>query len=113
MNKATLTFAPGFHVRLQNDRGQAAEMTLGPGERTGGPDNRHPGSDQWLFVVSGRGTAIVGSSRFSLKAGVLILIPRNTAHEIRNQGRSALRTLNLYVPPTYTAGGNPRKDRGT
>jgi hypothetical protein len=27
-------------------------MTLGPDETEGGPDNRHRGADQWLYVIS-------------------------------------------------------------
>ena len=81
-------------------------MVTPPGGSEGGPDNRHRGADQWLFVVSGSGVAIVGRSRHRLRPGSLVLIERGTTHEIRNTGRSPLRTLNLYVPPAYTRSGN-------
>jgi mannose-6-phosphate isomerase-like protein (cupin superfamily) len=42
-----------------------------------------------------------------LRAGTLLLIERGTPHEIRNTGRTPLNTLNLYVPPAYTATGDP------
>ncbi len=102
-----LRFGQGFVVALRNRRAQAATMVLAPGDCEGGPDNRHRLSDQWLFVVAGTGVAIVGPRRVRLRAGSLLLIERGTAHEIRNTGRSALRTLNLYVPPAYTRGGVP------
>ena len=51
-------------------------MTLAPGDTEGGPDNRHRGSDQWLFVVGGEGTAIVGGERVELREGTLVLIQR-------------------------------------
>ena len=54
-----LRFGNGFRVVLGDDHSQAAQMTLGPGETEGGPDNRHRGADQWLFVVSGEGMAVV------------------------------------------------------
>jgi len=41
-----------------------------------------------------------------LKAGSLVLIERGTTHEIRNTGRSPLKTLNVYVPPAYRSDGN-------
>ena len=41
-----------------------------------------------------------------LKAGSLVLIERGTAHEIRNTGRTMLKTLNVYVPPAYRSDGN-------
>jgi mannose-6-phosphate isomerase-like protein (cupin superfamily) len=50
---------------------QAAQMTLGPGESEGGPDNRH---QEWLYVVSGTGEAIVNDDSHPLKEGTLLLI---------------------------------------
>jgi mannose-6-phosphate isomerase-like protein (cupin superfamily) len=40
-----------------------------------------------------------------LKAGSLVLIERGDRHEIRNTGRTLLKTLNIYVPPAYTKSG--------
>ena len=80
-------------------------MTLEVGETEGGPDNRHRGADQWLFVESGVGVAIVNGQQVRLKAGALVLIERGDRHEIRNTGRTLLKTLNIYVPPAYTKSG--------
>ncbi|MBW8886013.1 MAG: cupin domain-containing protein, partial [Planctomycetia bacterium] len=91
-----------FKVALGNRRSQAAEMVLPPGESEGGSDNRHRGADQWLFVVSGTGQAIVNRHRYRLRAGTLLLIERGDTHEIKNTGREKLVTLNFYVPPAYT-----------
>jgi mannose-6-phosphate isomerase-like protein (cupin superfamily) len=103
-----LRFGHGFLVALGDARSQAAQMTLAPGESEGGPDNRHRGADQWLFVVGGAGVAIVEGERVELREGTLVLIPRGEAHEIRNTGAAPLKTLNVYVPPAYTAEGNER-----
>jgi mannose-6-phosphate isomerase-like protein (cupin superfamily) len=62
-------------------------MTLAPGDSESGPDNRHRGADQWLFVESGSGVAIVNRRRTNLRAGSLVLIERGDRHEIRNTGR--------------------------
>jgi len=83
-------------------------MVLAPGDQEGGSDNRHRGADQWLYVLSGSGEARMGRARQKLKAGSLLLIERKEKHEIRNTGRSMLRTLNFYVPPAYRKDGNPR-----
>jgi mannose-6-phosphate isomerase-like protein (cupin superfamily) len=107
MKRKSLRFGQGFHVSLSNARSQTAEMVLAPGEAEGGPDNRHGGSDQWLFIVSGTGVAIVEGKRVPLKAGTLVLIERGDTHEIRNTGRGPLKTVNVYVPPAYTDGGDP------
>ncbi|HEX4590500.1 MAG TPA: cupin domain-containing protein [Gemmataceae bacterium] len=105
MKHKSLRFGHGFRVALTNRRSQAAEMVLAAGESEGGPDNRHRGADQWLYVVSGSGAATVNGRRLPLKAGTLLLIERGDRHEIRNTGRGVLRTVNVYVPPAYTAAG--------
>ena len=81
-------------------------MTLAAGGTEGGPDNRHRGADQWLFVESGTGIAVVNGRRVRLRAGSLLLIERGDTHEIRNTGRTPLKTLNIYVPPAYTKAGD-------
>ena len=108
MPKKHLRFGQGFRVALSNRRAQVATMVIPPGDKEGGPDNRHRGADQWLFVLSGTGTARLGRVSHSLRAGTLLLIERGTVHEIRNTGRTALKTLNMYVPPAYTAAGDER-----
>src|SRR4029450_4224137 len=106
MKKAQLRFRKGFRIVAGNRRAQAATMTIAPGDCEGGPDNRHRGADQWLFVESGSGTAMVDGRRHSLRRGTLLLIERGNRHEIRNTGRGPLRTLNVYVPPAYTKRGD-------
>jgi hypothetical protein len=62
MQRKYLQFRRGFRVVPGEAHSQAAQRTLGPGETDGGPDNRHRGADQWLYVVSGTGTAVVSQS---------------------------------------------------
>jgi mannose-6-phosphate isomerase-like protein (cupin superfamily) len=105
MKKRTLQFGKGFHVVLGNRRVQAAQMVVAPGDSEGGPTNRHRGTDQWLFVIAGRGVAIVSGKPHPLRRHSLLLIEHGEQHEIRNTGRSALKTLNFYSPPGYTKAG--------
>lgn len=106
MKSRKLRFGRGFNVVLGNARAQVAQMVLVPGGAEGDPGNRHRGSDQWLYVVSGTGRACVNGRNVSLQPGVMLLIERNDRHEIRNTGRQPLRTLNYYSPPAYTANGD-------
>jgi mannose-6-phosphate isomerase-like protein (cupin superfamily) len=106
MRRKHLRFGEGFRVAIGNRRSQAAEMVLEPGACEGGPDNRHRGADQWLFVLSGTGRATVNGRRYAVREGSLLLIERGDRHEIRNTGRTRLRTLNVYVPPAYTSAGD-------
>jgi len=107
MKQKRLRFGADFRVAVGNRRSQAAEMVLAPGDSEGGRDNRHRGSDQWLYVVAGSGLAVINGKRHALRARVLVLIEQGDTHEIRNTGRGPLRTLNFYVPPAYTKSGEP------
>ncbi|HSI71586.1 MAG TPA: cupin domain-containing protein [Fimbriimonas sp.] len=98
-------FADGFQVLLSNGQSQAATMVIAPQAHEGGQDNRHKGADQWLYVAEGSGEAIIQGRRMKLEAGSLVLIARGEEHEVRNTGRIAMKTLNFYVPPAYTADG--------
>jgi methylenetetrahydrofolate dehydrogenase (NADP+) / methenyltetrahydrofolate cyclohydrolase len=91
----------GFDVIAGSPRTQAATMVLDVGESTGGPDNFHVESDQWLYVLAGSGEATVDGQRVTLKAGTLLFIEAREAHEIRNTGNAPLETLNIYAPPEY------------
>ncbi len=91
----------GFRVLGNSGRSEAATMVLEAGETTGGPDNRHAGSDQWLYVVEGDGEATVGESTIGLAPGTLLLIEAGEPHQVTASPTRALRTLNLYAPPAY------------
>jgi len=66
-----------------------------------GPDNRHPESDQWVFIVSGIGTAIVEEAVHDLSPGTLLLIEAGEAHELKSGSQEPLTTVNIYAPPEY------------
>ncbi len=84
-----------------NAKSQCAAMVIPPRVSEGGPENRHRGADQWLFVVEGKGVATVNNRKIELEAGTMLLIEASDAHEIRNTGRGFLKTVNVYVPPAY------------
>ena len=106
MKRKQLRFGQGFRVALDGRWAQVVEMVMAPGDAEGDPGNRHRTADQWLFVVSGTGQALVNGKRFSLKAGTLLLIEHKDRHEIKNTGRGLLKTLNFYYPRAYTRQGN-------
>jgi mannose-6-phosphate isomerase-like protein (cupin superfamily) len=106
MKSTMIEFTQAFDVKLGDARSQAAVMIIAPGRAEGGPDNRHRGADQWLYVVSGSGEAIVEGATCALEPGTLVLIERGEAHEIRNTGGERLATLNFYVPPAYAEDGS-------
>lgn len=84
-----------FH---RTKRTQAALMCIQPGSSEGSSTNKHPNSDQWVYVVSGTGRAKIGRKSVLLTKGILILIEAGEAHEIIST-KSKLVTLNFYGPP--------------
>jgi mannose-6-phosphate isomerase-like protein (cupin superfamily) len=97
-------FAPVHRTRMA----QAATMTLRPGEVSDEASaNEHGWAEQWLYVVSGTGTARIGKRSVALRAGSLLVIGRREPHQIRAGARSRLVTFNVYVPPAYDADGEP------
>ena len=100
-----LRFGKGFKVIATNRRAQVAQMVIEPQKAEGDPTNRHRGADQWLFVIAGTGKAWINEREHKLRAGSLVIIERGDRHEIRNTGRTPLKTLNFYSPPAYTPSG--------
>ena len=47
------------------------------------------------------GVANINGRAVELGAGTMVLIERGDTHEIRNTGRSLLKTVNVYLPPAY------------
>jgi mannose-6-phosphate isomerase-like protein (cupin superfamily) len=98
-----------FRVLISARAAQAAMMVLRPGQSTSDePENEHPRSEQWLYVISGSGRATTGKRRVTLRAGSLLLIEQDEPHQITAGGRVPLVTLNLYAPPAYTRQGDVR-----
>ena len=96
-----------FKVLASSESAQAAMMVLRPGQKSGEEiENEHPNAEQWLFVVSGTGTAHVGKRRVPIADHSLLLVEKGEAHQVENTGRRRpLITLNFYVPPAYDARG--------
>jgi mannose-6-phosphate isomerase-like protein (cupin superfamily) len=101
MKREQLSFRPGFRLSVANAKSQAAVMVLAVSGKEGGSDNFHKGADQWLYVIEGSGIAIVNDHKTRLKAGTIVLIEAGDRHEIRNTGRTLLKTVSVYVPPAY------------
>jgi mannose-6-phosphate isomerase-like protein (cupin superfamily) len=99
MKRKHLRFGKGFRVAIGSSRSQAAEMMIPPGDAEGCPENRHRGADQWLYVVSGTGAALVNGKRYAVHAGALVLIEHGDEHAIKNTGGELQRTLNFAAYP--------------
>src|SRR5437016_5634430 len=65
-----------FKVLAESRSAQAALMVLQPGESTGAPQNEHPRSEQWLFVMSGNGQILVDHRRLAIRKNSLVMIEK-------------------------------------
>src|SRR3989344_2027808 len=101
MKKISVNPQYSFKVLEQTYRSQVAEMILHPGKSTGSKNNKHPNSDQWLYVTSGKGKAIIEGKSVDIESGDLLLIEAGETHEIKNVGDKPLKTFNIYAPPVY------------
>ena len=99
MQRTHLAFDRFFDVVAETADAQAAQMTLDAGESTGGPNNYHEAADQWLFVHSGSGWAVVDGEEYDLVAGDLVCVEAGERHEVGADDDTRIETLNLYVPP--------------
>lgn len=107
----TLRQPASFKVLASTRSSQSALMILQPGDSTGEPQNEHPHSEQWLFVISGSGRVRVDKRRVLIREHALLLIEKGEVHQITNPGRRPLVTLNFYAPPAYTRSGELRRER--
>lgn len=70
----------------------------------------HPEVEQFLYVESGRGIAMMGKTKGKmdccgeLRPGTAILIPANTWHNIQNVCREELKLFSIYAPPQHPHG---------
>lgn len=55
---------------------------IAPGQQN--PLHRHPISDEILYFVEGSGECVVGTDRYPVNAGDLVLVSKDVPHSIRN-----------------------------
>lgn len=101
MKKISLNPKNFFEVLESTDRSQVAEMVLAPDQSTGGPNNKHSDSDQWLYVIEGKGKAVIENKTVEFSSGDLVLIEAGENHKVKNTGESDLKTFNIYAPKAY------------
>jgi oxalate decarboxylase/phosphoglucose isomerase-like protein (cupin superfamily) len=107
VNVETQVFDWGRLSWLSEPRVTAAEkfsagvVMLAPGK--GHTRHNHPGVEEILYVLAGRGRQIVevdGESRERVVGpGVLVHIPPDAYHSTVNVGSEPMRLLAIYAPP--------------
>jgi oxalate decarboxylase/phosphoglucose isomerase-like protein (cupin superfamily) len=82
-------------------RFSAGIVSLSPGR--GHERHNHPGVEEILYVVSGKGRQMVEIDgrkvERDVEAGMLVHIPPDVYHSTVNTGKSPMRLLAVYAPP--------------
>jgi mannose-6-phosphate isomerase-like protein (cupin superfamily) len=58
-------------------------------------EHTHDDVDEYVYVVAGEGTEVIGGKTFSLVPGVLAVVPRGTAHSLARKGSRPLIVLSM------------------
>ena len=88
-------------VSPQLDRGAGltmGEVIIYPGQ--GHAPHKHPGEEELLYVISGKGKQTVGDDTepFDIQEGDAVYIPADTSHSTFNTTWSPLRLVVVYTP---------------
>ena len=73
------------------------------------PDHRHAEQPDLLYVLEGKATMYIdGEGEFPLEAGMIVMVPINTLHAIRNIEEDLL-LYNVFSPAIkYVQGGSKK-----
>jgi quercetin dioxygenase-like cupin family protein len=67
--------------------------------RKGEPPHYHAEHDLWVTVLKGKGEFWLEGTRFEVRSGSNIFIPRGGRHYVTNQGRTPLAAFVVATPP--------------
>lgn len=87
---------------LTGEHEQVVVMTIPPGGEIG--EEVHPGTDQVLAFVDGRGEAIIDDETSDIGPNDLVFVRAGTRHNFRNTGDGPLRLITIYAPPEHPPG---------
>jgi alpha,alpha-trehalase len=99
-----------FKLLAETGGSQAATMKIEPGCSVGGAGSGHEDSDRWLFVVAGRGRAVMEDREVSLGPGRLLLIEGGEVHQIDCLGHRPLEVLSIHAPSRSRRSAARRRD---
>ncbi len=88
-------------VLFTGTRTQLVLMALLPGEEIG--TEAHSAVDQLLYVVKGRGLAVLGDVKETFGEGAMFCVPAGTTHNVVNTGDEPLKIFTMYSPPQHAA----------
>ena len=94
---------------LTGEHEQVVVMTIPPGGEIG--DEVHPGTDQLLLFVEGRGEARLDGEKSQVGPSDLVFVRSGTRHNFVNIGDGPLRLITVYAPPEHRQGRSTRRSQ--
>lgn len=89
------------HVLATMPHSQLVVMNLISGEDIGSEVHQ---LDQFIYIVSGTGKAVLDNVESDVTAGSAILIPHGALHNIINTGEAAMKLFTIYSPAEHADG---------
>lgn len=98
------TQLPGrlWKIMIGPENGGCKNMTFGvvsfpPGSNPG--THVHPGEEEIIYVISGRGETKVGEKIYPLEPGVTVFTEPGGEHGVKTIGNEALVLISVFSPP--------------
>jgi len=88
-------------VVLSTNQGQVTVMHLHPEQEIGA--ETHEGLDQYTFIVSGKGTAVLDGAREPIGPGDMVSVHSGTRHNIIANKGVSLHLYTVYSSPDHPA----------
>jgi quercetin dioxygenase-like cupin family protein len=92
----------GVHWVVREGHPRGAEQTIGLAVFDAGKSNVehiHPNCEEVVYVLDGEVEHTLGGQTATLRAGDLIVVPRNVPHRLINRGGAACRTYIVFSSP--------------
>jgi mannose-6-phosphate isomerase-like protein (cupin superfamily) len=64
------------------------------------PAHSHPDGEELIYVIEGTGKVFVDGEVRALEPGTAVLFPRGSIHMVRNSGRTEMKVICFFAPPT-------------
>ncbi|MDN5346659.1 MAG: hypothetical protein PWP65_223 [Clostridia bacterium] len=63
------------------------------------PMHTHEKEQEAMYIISGKGKAIIGEEEYDLEPDTVIIAPAGVPHELRNTGDEDIKFIWVYCPP--------------
>ena len=89
-------------VLFTGKKSQLVVMSIPPGGEVG--METHDAVEQTLFILSGKGVAMLDGERKDVRAGDVLVVTPGTEHNVLNTESIPLKIYTIYAPPNHLDG---------